>query len=180
MLVTGEIIRKVMTKTDLPYNSAGHLGPAGDSEKLSEKLWRKQICHTILLVAWDLLVTRGNYSKSYDENRSTIQYCWLPRTCWWLAEIIRKVMTKTDLPYDTAGHLGPSGDWGNYSKSYDENRSSIQYCWSLGTCWWLRKLLEKLWRKQIFHTILLVTWDLLSDLSDATHDSLQSVLKLVC
>jgi hypothetical protein len=44
-------------------------------------------------------------------------------------EIIRKIMTKTDLPYNTAGDLGPAGDWGNYSKSYGENRSSIQYSW---------------------------------------------------
>ena len=71
-----------------------------------------------------------NYSKSYDGNRSAIQYCWWPETCWWLGEIIRKVMTKTDLPYNTAGYLGHAGEWG--------------------------KLFEKLCRKQICHTILLV------------------------
>ena len=38
LLVTGEIIRKVMTKTDLPYNTAGDLRPAGDSGKLFEKV----------------------------------------------------------------------------------------------------------------------------------------------
>jgi hypothetical protein len=42
-----------------------------------------------------------------------------------MGEIIRKVMTKIDLPYNTAGDLRPAGDWGNYSKSYDENRSAI-------------------------------------------------------
>jgi hypothetical protein len=30
LLVTEEIIRKIMTKTDLPYNTADDLGPAGD------------------------------------------------------------------------------------------------------------------------------------------------------
>jgi hypothetical protein len=99
-----------MTKTDLPYNTAGYLGPACDWWKLFEKLCRKKVCHTILLVTWHLLVA---------------------------GEIIRKVMTKTDLPYNNAGYLGPAGVWG--------------------------KLFEKLWRKQICHTskILLVTWDLL-------------------
>jgi hypothetical protein len=41
--------------------------------------------------------------------------------------IIRKVMTKTDLPYNSGGELGPAGDWGNFPKRYDENRSAIQY-----------------------------------------------------
>jgi hypothetical protein len=34
-------------------------------------------------------------------------------------------MTKTELLYNNAGYLGPAGDWGNYSKSYDENISAI-------------------------------------------------------
>jgi hypothetical protein len=124
-----------MTKTDLPYNTAGDLGPAGDCGRLCEKLWRKQICHILLvLVTWDLLVTVGNYSKNYDENRSAIQYCWWPRTCCWLGklfeklwrkqichtillvtwdllvteEIIGKARPKTDLPYNTAGDMGPA------------------------------------------------------------------------
>jgi len=116
----GEIIRKGMTKTYLPYNSGGHLGPAGDSGKLFEKLWRKQICHTILLVTWDLLVT---------------------------GEIIRKGMTKTDFPYNTAGYLGPAGDCGNYSKSYDENRSSYNTAGNLGPAIW------PVWRDSRFSTI---------------------------
>jgi hypothetical protein len=106
--VTGGIIGKVLTKTDLPYNNDGHLGPAGDWGKIFEKLCRKQICHTILLVTWDLLVTGG---------------------------IIRKIMTKTDLPYNTGGDPGPAVDLGNYWKSYDENTSSIQYCKLPGTCY---------------------------------------------
>ena len=78
LLATGEITRKLMRKTDLPYNSAGDLGTAGDCGRLCEKLWRKQICpwicHTILLVTWDQLVTAGDYAKNYDENRSAIHY----------------------------------------------------------------------------------------------------------
>jgi hypothetical protein len=43
-------------------------------------------------------------------------------------EIIGKIMTKTDLPYNTAGDPGPAGDWEIYWKGYDEHRSAIQYC----------------------------------------------------
>ena len=35
--MTGEIIRKDMTKTDLPYNTAGDLGPAGDPSDFEQQ-----------------------------------------------------------------------------------------------------------------------------------------------
>ena len=81
----------------------------------------------------------GNYPKSYDENRSAIQYWWWPGTCWWLGKFFEKIWRKQIchtihllmVTWDL-----PAGDWGNYSKRYDENRSAIQYCWWPGTCWW--------------------------------------------
>jgi hypothetical protein len=42
-------------------------------------------------------------------------------------EIIRKVMTKTDLQYDTTGDMGPAGDWGNFSKKVMKKIPDLPY-----------------------------------------------------
>ena len=161
-----------MTKTDLPYILQHCYWPetCWRPGKLPENLWGKQICHIIVLVTWELLVIAGDYAKSYDENRSAhgsaIQYCWWPGTSWWLREIMRKIMTKTDLPYTiSAGDMRPAGDCGKLCEKLWRKqichillRISAGDMRRAGDC---GKLCEKLWRKQICHTILLTTWDLL-------------------
>jgi hypothetical protein len=62
-------------------------------------------------------------------------------------EIIRKIMTKTDLPYNTADDLGPAGDWGNYWKARPKTDLPYNTAGDLGPAIW------PVWRFSRFSTI---------------------------